>query len=191
MQLLHPFMPFVTEEIYHLLKEQTDDVCVKQSTVNCEPSTEILTEAELLKQVITAIREARNKNQIKPKETIKLAIQTNNQASFTAIASILSKQVNAEAITFTKDNIANSIVVAVEQDKFFLQAEREVDTVALKEELEKDLAYQQNFLQNVLKKLSNERFVQNAKPEVIDFERKKQADSEARIKTIEESLASL
>lgn len=191
MQLLHPFMPFVTEEIYHLLKEQTDDVCVKQSTVNREPSTEILTEAELLKQVITAIREARNKNQIKPKETIKLAIQTNNQASFTAIASILSKQVNAEAIAFTKDNIANSIVVAVEQDKFFLQAEREVNTVALKEELEKDLAYQQNFLQSVLKKLSNERFVQNAKPEVIDFERKKQVDSEARIKTIEESLASL
>ncbi len=191
MQLLHPFTPFVTEEIYHLLKQQTDSLCVKQLIANREPSTEILTEAELLKQVITAIREARNKNQIKPKETVKLAIQTNNEASFTAIAGILSKQVNAEDITFATNTIANSIVVAVEQDKFFLQAERAVDTAALKEELEKDLAYQQNFLQSVLKKLSNERFVQNAKPEVIEFERKKQADAEARIKTIEESLASL
>ena len=81
--------------------------------------------------------------------------------------------------------------MAVEQDKFFLQAEKEVDIVALKEELEKDLAHQQSFLQSVLKKLSNERFVQNAKPEVIEFERKKQADAEARIQTIEESLASL
>ncbi|MDI9364878.1 MAG: valine--tRNA ligase [Flavobacterium sp.] len=191
MQLLHPFTPFVTEEIFGLLKEQTERLCVKQLTVSRQPSTKILAEAELLKQVITAIREARNKNQIKPKETIKLAIQTSNQASFTGIASILSKQVNAEAITFTSEAIANSIVVAVEQDKFFLQAEREVDTVALKVELEKDLAYQQNFLQSVLKKLSNDRFVENAKPEVIDFERKKQADAEARIKTIEESLSSL
>ncbi len=191
MQLAHPFMPFVTEEIYQLLKDQTDNICIKQFANNNEPSTEILNEAELLKQVITAIREARNKNQIKPKETIKLAIQTNNEASFATIASILSKQVNAEAITFTKETIANSIVVAVEQDKFFLQAEREVDTVAQRGELEKDLAHQQNFLESVLKKLSNERFVQNAKPEVIDFERKKQADAEARIKTIEESLGSL
>jgi valyl-tRNA synthetase len=191
MQLLHPFTPFVTEEIYTLLKEQTDSLCVKQFAQISNPKSEILAEAELLKQVITAIREARNKNQIKPKETIKLAIQTSNQASFTGIASILSKQVNAEAITFTSEAIANSIVVAVEQDKFFLQAEREVDTVALKVELEKDLAYQQNFLQSVLKKLSNERFVQNAKPEVIEFERKKQSDAEARIKTIEESLSSL
>ncbi len=191
MQLLHPFTPFVTEEIYTLLRTQTDSLCVKQFAQISNLKSEILAEAELLKQVITAIREARNKNQIKPKETIKLAIQTSNQASFTDIASILSKQVNAEAITFTSEALANSIVVAVEQDKFFLQAEREVDTVALKEELKKDLAYQQNFLQSVVKKLSNERFVQNAKPEVIDFERKKQADAEARIKTIEESLSSL
>jgi valyl-tRNA synthetase len=191
MQLLHPFTPFVTEEIFGLLKAQTESLCVKQFAQISNPKSEILAEAELLKQVITAIREARNKNQIKPKETIKLAIQTSNQASFNGIATILSKQVNAEAITFTSEAIANSIVVAVEQDKFFLQAEREVDTVALKAELEKDLAYQQNFLQSVLKKLSNERFVQNAKPEVIEFERKKQADAEARIKTIEESLNSL
>jgi valyl-tRNA synthetase len=191
MQLVHPFMPFVTEEIYGLLKVQTDNLCVKQFVQTPTVHSQILTEAELLKNVITAIREARNKNQIKPKETIKLAIQTINEASFAAIDAILAKQVNAEVITFTKENIAGSIVVAVEQDKFFLQAERAVDTAALKEELEKDLAYQQNFLQSVLKKLSNERFVQKAKPEVIDFERKKQADAEARIKTIEESLGSL
>ena len=98
---------------------------------------------------------------------------------------------NVIASAFTKETIANSIVVAVEQDKFFLQAEREVDTAAQRGELEKDLAHQQNFLQSVLKKLSNERFVQNAKPEVIDLERKKEADAVARIKTIQESLASL
>ena len=77
------------------------------------------------------------------------------------------------------------------EDKFYIESKEEIDTVALKEDLLKDLEYQKGFLQTVLKKLSNERFVQNAKPEVVEIERKKQADAEARIKTIEESLANL
>ncbi|MFY7900331.1 MAG: valine--tRNA ligase, partial [Chitinophagaceae bacterium] len=94
-------------------------------------------------------------------------------------------------IHFTNTNIANSIVVAVETDKFYIETEKELDTATLKQELEKDLAHQKGFLDSVLKKLSNERFVQNAKPEVIALERKKQADALARIQTIEESLANL
>ncbi len=191
MQLLHPFMPFVTEEIYHLLKEQNDDVCVKQFAAVTPSSTEILKEAELLKQVITAIREARAKNQLKPKETISLFVQTQSQQSYQSIQNILAKQVNADSISFTNETVANAIVVAVETDKFFIKSEKEIDTASLKEELLKDLAHQQGFLQSVQKKLGNERFVQNAKPEVIAMEQKKQADAEARIKTIEESLAGL
>jgi valyl-tRNA synthetase len=82
-------------------------------------------------------------------------------------------------------------VVAIEQEKFFIESEREIDIVALKENLIKDLAYQNGFLESVMKKLGNERFVANAKPEVIAAEEKKKADAEARIKTIEESLANL
>ena len=193
LQLLHPYMPFITEEIYHLLKERKDDddLCMKQFESIKTSDKTILQEGELLKKVISAIRDARNKNQIKPKESIKLYIQAEATDNYKAIENILSKQVNSQEINYSKENIANAIVVAVEKDKFFIETTKQVDTSALKEELLQDLEYQNNFLNSVLKKLSNERFVQNAKPEVVAFERKKQADAEARIKTIEESLQNL
>jgi len=192
MHLLHPFMPFVTEEIYHSLREQADDICVKQSKNSTEKfQKEILEAGALLKNVITAIRDARNKNNIKPKEAIELFIQADDNNTYAALNEIVQKQVNAKSISFTDSNIAGSIVVANEKDKFYIKSEQQADTSALKAELEKDLTYQKNFLQSVQKKLSNERFVQNAKPEVVEMERRKQADAEARIKTIEESLKNI
>ncbi len=191
LQLLHPFMPFITEEIYHLLAARSDDLCVKQLSAISYQSSEILMQGKLLKEVITAIRDAKNKNQIKSKEIIKLHIQTNNPEAYSSIENILSKQINAESIYFTNASIANAIVVAIETDKFFIQTEKKLDTASLKDELLKDLDYQTKFLESVNKKLTNERFVKNAKPDTVELEKKKQADAEARIKTIEESLATL
>jgi valyl-tRNA synthetase len=191
MQLLHPFMPFITEEIYHLLGEQTDDLCVKQNKPLANENTEITEAGELLKQVISALRDARNKNQLKPKETIDLHIQTSNLASYQAIEAILAKQVNAKSIQYTQESVSNSIVVAVEKDKFFIETEKQLDASTLKAELLKDLEHQRGFLEAVTKKLSNERFIQNAKPEIVALEQKKQSDALARIKTIEESLSNL
>lgn len=191
MELLHPFMPFITEEIYHLLKEQTTDLCVKQAAPLQPFDKQVLTSGELLKQVISALRDARNKNQLKPKDPIKLFIQTSEDAGYRAIENILLKQVNAESIGYTSTTIANTIVVAVEKDKFFIETEKQLDAGNLKAELLKDLEHQQKFLESVIKKLSNERFVQNAKPEVVALEQKKQADAEARIRTIQDSLQNL
>lgn len=191
MELLHPFMPFITEEIYHLLKEQTVDLCVKQAAPLQAFDKEVLASGELLKQVISALRDARNKNQLKPKDPIKLFIQTSEDAGYRAIENILLKQVNAESIGYTSTTIANTIVVAVEKDKFFIETEKQLDAGNLKAELLKDLEHQQKFLESVIKKLSNERFVQNAKPEVVALEQKKQADAEARIRTIQDSLQNL
>ncbi|MBX2930461.1 MAG: valine--tRNA ligase [Chitinophagaceae bacterium] len=191
MQLLHPYMPFITEEIYHQLKERKDDLTVKQQSTVHSPQSTVLQQGELLKKVITSLREARAKNQIKPKDVIKLHIQTTNETNYQSIENILKKQINAEAIYYVQEAVTNTIVVAIENEKFFIEAEKEIDSAALKITLEKDLQYQKGFLETILKKLSNERFVQNAKPEVIAIEQKKKADCEARIKTIEESLASL
>jgi valyl-tRNA synthetase len=190
-QILHPYMPFITEEIYHLLRDKEDDICIKQFSEIKAANTIVLAEGELLKNVISALRDARNKNQLKPKESIKLHIQSENNKAYQPIEKILLKQVNAASIHYTNDAVANSTVVAVEKDKFYIESERAIDTEALKSELLKDLEHQKGFLQSVLKKLNNERFVANAKAEVVDLERKKQADCEARIKTIEESLATL
>jgi valyl-tRNA synthetase len=190
MQLLHPYMPFITEEIYHLLRDQSVDLCIKQQTTADQVNKGILDAGELLKQVISALRDARNKNQIKPKDPIKLHIETNQQKQYESIAGILSKQINAASIDF-ETAVSNTIVVAVEKDKFFIETERQLDTTALKSELLKDLEYQKNFRDSVMKKLGNERFVQNAKPEVVALEQKKLADAEARIQNIEESLKNL
>ena len=191
MQLLHPFMPFVSEEIYHLLKVQSVDLCTTQLEKTAAADAKILQQGELLKQVISALRDARNKNQVKPKETIRLHIQTHNAESFNAIENIISKQVNAVAIFYTNETIGNSIVVAVEKNKFYIESEQKLDSVALKTDLLKDLEHQQGFLASVQKKLQNEKFVQNAKPAILAMEQKKAADATARIKTIEESLAGL
>jgi valyl-tRNA synthetase len=191
MQLLHPYMPFVSEEIYHLLKTQTDDLCVKQFAAVKAVDENILAQGELLKQVITNIRDGRNKNQLKPKEVIKLFIETDSKASYSAIENIICKQVNAEYLAFTTEAITNTIVVAVEKDKFYIKTDKELDTATLKDDLLKDLEHQKGFLVSVEKKLSNEKFVQNAKPEVLAMEQKKKADAEARIRTIEESLSTI
>ncbi len=191
MQLLHPFMPFVTEEIYHQLATQTDDLCVKQETALTALQTDILAQGALLKQVITALREARNKNQLKPKEPIKLFIESATPAYYNNISGILGKQVNAPEVSFCNEAIPNTIVVAVEKEKFYLETEKQIDVAGLKDDLLKDLAHQQGFLASVEKKLSNEKFVQNAKPDVLAMEQKKKADAEARIKTIEESLSTI
>jgi len=191
MQLLHPFMPFISEEIYQLLRKQEEDLCIKQQTAIGKTNHTILAAGELLKQVISALRDARNKNQIKPKDPVKLHIETADQTPYNNIIGILSKQVNAASIDFDMASTSNTIVVAVEKDKFFIETEKQLDTTALKAELIKDLDYQKNFRDSVSKKLSNERFVQNAKPEVVELERKKMADAEARIKNIEESLKNL
>lgn len=191
MEMLHPFMPFVTEEIYHLLRDQKDDLCVKQRAAIAEADGTILQTGELLKQVITSIRDARNKSQLKPKETIELSIETSNADVYRNIEAILSKQINASLINFTNEAVADTLVVAVEKDKFYINTGKTMDVSAVKDELLKDLAHQKGFLLSVEKKLGNEKFVQNAKPEVIELERKKKADAEARIRTIEESLSTI
>jgi len=191
MHMLHPFMPFITEEIYHLISPKQDDLCNKMAASVKQSNPEIVAGGELLKQVISALRDARNKNQLKPKDTITLHIQTGNNITYKTIESILCKQVNATSISYTNSSIDNTIVVAVEKDKFFIETSIELDATALKATLLADLAYQKGFLESVSKKLSNERFVQNAKPDVVALEQQKQADAIARIATIEESLQSL
>lgn len=192
-QLLHPFMPFVTEEIYHQLRERKDgdDLTIKQQRLPGQWQETTLRKGVLLKEVITGLRDVRNKQQLKPKETIRLYIQATDESIYKDIQFILSKQVNTDNATFVSEAIPNAISSVIGKDKFYLVTENVIDTKSQKEELLKELEYQKGFLISVDKKLSNERFVQNAKPEVIEMERKKKADAVTKIKVIEESLASL
>lgn len=190
LQLLHPFMPFVTEEIYHQLKGQTDDLCVKQFEAVTTADASVLKQGELLKQTISAIRDVRLKNNIKSKEAVVLHVQTLDMA-FQQTEEILQKQINASAVHYVNDAVADTITSVVGSNRFYIQTAEVRDTTAQKEQLQKELEYQQGFLLSVEKKLSNERFVQNAKPEVVAAEEKKKSDAMEKIKLIEESLANL
>ena len=191
MQLLHPFMPFISEEIYHQLQHRDDDLCIKLYNQKSNPDNSILNTGTLLKNVISGLRDVRNKQQLKPKETIALHIQTENKAVFHSIESILTKQLNTSSINYTNDAIPDSFTSIIGKDKFYIVTEQPIDSSNQKSELEKELNHLIGFMAAVDKKLSNEKFVQNAKPDVLALEQKKKSDAETKIKVINESLALL
>ena len=187
-------MPFVTEEIYHQLKDRTDDLTVKQTVALKTIDASILTKGTILKTDITAIRDSRVKLQLKNAEQLKFFCNPAAETFYggdSSLLSLLEKQVNITYLGANIESSKNEITTISSDRKFFLQLEKEIDTAAQKEQLLKDLDYQKGFLISVEKKLSNERFVQNAKPDIVEIEKKKKADAEAKIKAIEESLALL
>ncbi len=191
LQLLHPYLPFITEDIYHILKtrEAGDDLIVKQLPTEVAPSEEILKAGILLQEIITAVRDTRVKNQLKPKDAIKLHVDAQNTAFYETVMDILRKQVNAASIEFTSEAKQGCIALVVQTDKLYIEAEAAaIDNSIQKAQMEKDIVYLQGFVASVDKKLNNEKFVQNAKPEIIENERKKRADAMAKIQTLEESL---
>ena len=191
LQLLHPYLPFITEDIYHILRERTegDDLILRQLPEQATPDAEALKMGTMLQELITAIRDTRNKNQLKPKDVITLWVDTQQQALYTATMDILRKQVNAGEIAFTTEAKAGCLSLVVQTDKLYIDAPNaKVDTGAQRQDMEKDLVYLRGFVASVEKKLLNEKFVKNAKPEVIDNERKKHADAMEKIKALEESL---
>jgi valyl-tRNA synthetase len=195
MERLHPFMPFVTEEIYNLLREnQPTNLCVRQMDpgfVFNVADENILQEAALLKEAITAIRDARVKAQIKNKDAVSLFCTVKEKSMWTAIKELLCKQINARELIFTEEPVSDTIQLVLGADRFYIKTDQVLDTAAQRKELETELAYYQGFLNAVEKKLSNEKFVANAKQEVVDLERKKQADALAKIGLLQESLNNL
>jgi valyl-tRNA synthetase len=203
MQLLHPYMPFITEDIYHQLRERKagDDLTISRLADLKMADKNILALGEILKKDITAIRDVRKKNEIKNSEALKFYGNTTFYSLYKdqgSMLSVLTKQTNliyVEPLTASSSdhlkNTKNEIIAVSDNRQFYLKLEREIDTSAQKAELLKNLEYLKGFLLSVEKKLGNERFVQNAKPEIIEIERKKKADAEAKIKAIEESLAGL
>lgn len=192
-QMLHPYLPFITEEIYaHLApREEGDQLCIRQFK-RIEPVDEsILEQGKLLKELITGIRDARNKAQLKPKESIRLHINPGNGNVYETISGILSRQLNASEIHFVQAAVPGTITAVIGKDQCYIETEKPINTGNQKEEMLKELEYLKGFLDSVEKKLSNDRFVLNAKPEVVEMERKKQLDTISKIRVIEESLGNI
>jgi len=195
LKILHPFMPFITEELWHdeLFGERGKmDCCiVAQLPKNGEINTQLLSATESIKQVVTQIRNVRNSKQISPKETLQLAVKSSGNINYSTYGSIISKLGNVTELTTVEDKITGAISFMVGTDEFFIPMEETIDPAVECERLKKEKEYLDGFLRSVNAKLSNERFMSNAKPDIIDNELKKKTDAEAKLKIIEENLTAL
>jgi len=189
--ILHPFMPFITEEIYHNLDNRPDDLCIRQYTTIKLVDENILQQAMLLKNVISGIRDIRVKNKIKPKESCSLSIETNVPGMYEPVMDIMKKQVTLKEVLITREPVHGSISTVIGKDKFYINTEQSFDSGSQREALQKEIDYLRGFLQSVNKKLSNERFIQSARADVISLEERKRADAEIKIRSLEESLEAL
>jgi len=191
LKALHPFMPFITEELWHELKERRKEDCIIISSwpVFSSVHTSILEEGNIAFEIITQIRNTRNAKGISPKEALKLHRKEDGN-SLTTFWPIVKKLSNiSEVYSGSEKPIGVSFLVG--QSEFTIPLEGKVDAEKERESILKDLEYQKGFMAAVDKKLSNERFVSSAPPQVLEIERKKKADAESKIKALEESLARL
>jgi valyl-tRNA synthetase len=190
MKLLHPFMPFITEEIFANIKpREAGEIILASSLVASDSiNTNVLQQGEALKSLITAIRDVKVKQGLKPKDEVVLYLAQANEGDLQMITDVLQKQSFASKISFTPTAIEGSISFMADKYQCYLTSDKAIDTSAQRESLTKELNYFQGFLVSVERKLSNEKFVANAKPEIIEIEVKKKNDALEKIRILEESL---
>lgn len=195
LKLLHPFMPFITEELWHdeMFGNRSEyDCCiVAQLPIYGKINTQLLAGVELVKQLVGQLRNIRQKNNIKDKEKIDVSVKENPSVPYENYRAIISKLANVEAFNFVKDKVIGAVSFMVSTDEFFIPLSQNADPVAECARLQKDREYLMGFLRSINSKLSNERFMNNAKPEVIEGELKKKADAETKLRIIEEGLGAL
>ena len=193
--LLHPFMPFLTEELWHdeLFGEKGEMDCIIVASYPTFAAAEpqILKDVEIVKQVVAEVRNVRNTKQISPKEALPLSIKINSTLDYEKWLNIIFKLANISEVEIVNDKIAGALSFMVGNDEFFIVLNEDIDVEAEIERLNTELTYLKGFLKSVEAKLSNERFVQNAKPEVVENERNKKADAEGKMAIIQESLSAL
>jgi len=190
LKIVHPFMPFISEELYHLIGERADNdaVIVAKWPEAKSFDASVVAEFDLAQQVIATVRTFRSQKKLSPKEALELkAMNVTDQRFFPTI----QKLANISSVEVVKEATDNAFSFVAGQAQYFIPVGGNIDVEEERERLKKDLEYNKGFLLSVQKKLANERFVQNAKPEVIDVEKKKMSDAEAKIKAIEAQLANL
>jgi valyl-tRNA synthetase len=190
MQVLHPFMPFITEEIWQLLSERKDGesimISILEKVSNIDEN--IISEFEITQEIITNIRNIRKQKNIAFKDSIDLLIKGAHDSKFDAV---ISKLTNLSSMKDTDEEQKAAMSFIVKAVEYYIPLG---DNINIEEEIakiEEELKYTEGFLKSVMKKLSNEKFVNGAPAKVLDMERKKQADAESKIRTLKERLENL
>ncbi len=192
LKVLHPFTPFVSEEIWHLLKDrgEGEDLIVADWPELGNIDSNLLDEFKIAEDVITNIRNIRKDNNIANKVKIDLAVKKNKDLN-SRFDVVIIKMGNLAQLDYTSEKVekANSFIVAT--NEYFIPFGEEIDVDAEREKVEKELEYAKGFLASIQKKLSNERFVSGAPDNVVALEKKKETDTLSKIAVLEEKLSSL
>jgi valyl-tRNA synthetase len=190
MLMLHPFMPFITEEIWHAIAERKegDDIIIAQQPKFQGFDAEILKQFEFTQEVINNVRKVRSDKNIAFRDAIQLVVKGTANKDFDCV---IAKLCNVSEVSYVAEAPAGAFGFIVGSTEFFVPLTGSVDVEAEIKKLEEELKYSQGFLKSVEAKLSNERFVNGAPAAVVDKERKKKADAEAKIAVIEQQLAGL
>ena len=192
LKALHPFMPFITEELWHELKERNDKACIIVSDwpKASAPDDSIIEESSIAFGIVAEIRNCRNAKGISPKEPLNLFIK-GDSLPVRSFWPVIKKLSNLSEIALTEEKLSNATSFMVGSSELFIPMDKRIDVVREREAILKDLEYQRGFMASVDKKLSNEKFVKSAPAQVIDLERRKKAEAELKIKALEESLLRL
>ena len=193
LKMLHPFMPFITEELWQALYERKEGESIMRECLTLATPTDcerkLADDIEQVKQIVSGVRMVRNQKNIAPKEALELqAVGSNNYADYNAV---ITKMANLSAINVVTEKDATASAFMVSTDEFAVPLGNMIDIDAEIEKQEAQLKHLEGFLAGVIKKLSNERFVANAPEAVVALERKKQSDSEEKIAALKESIATL
>ena len=191
LKLLHPFMPFITEELWQHIydRKEGESLMVQTLNINKEANEEIVKNFEAVKEVIGGIRTIRLQKNIAQKEA--LTLQVVGESPVAAFNAVISKLCNLTAIDSVATKAEGSASFMVGTTEYAVPLGNLINVEEELKKLEADLKYNEGFLQSVLKKLSNEKFVSKAPANVIEMERKKQADAESKIASLKESIAAL
>ncbi|KAA5540110.1 valine--tRNA ligase [Adhaeribacter rhizoryzae] len=193
LKLMHPFMPFITEEIWQDIKERSDkDYLIVAAWPKAGVADSILLERmDKAQDIIAGIRNVRNSKNIPQTKALNLAIKTQEQYILTPFEPLIQKLANLPDISYVNEGPEGSLNFVIGGNEFFIPMEGAVDPAVERERLQKELEYTKGFLAAVDKKLSNERFVNGAPPVVLEKEWQKKADAEAKIKALEQSLTAI
>jgi len=193
LKMLHPFMPFITEELWQALYDRKPGESIMRENLVLSGSDaedkKLLTAFEQVKQIVSGVRMVRSQKNIAPKEALELqVINANNYEAFNAA---ITKMANLSAINVVSEKDATASAFMIGTDEFAVPLGSMIDVEAEIQKMEAQLQHLEGFLAGVMKKLSNERFVANAPEAVVAMERKKQSDSEEKIAALKESIAAL
>lgn len=192
MRLVHPWTPFISEEIWQNLypRAEKDSICIQEFPKGGAVDNQLLADFELLSELVSWIRNTRNAKGISPKEAFALSIKTTDATRYETLNDLIKKLGNISEITLTNDAV-KGVSLVLKGDEFGIDLGDNLDIEEEKENLRKELEYTIGFKKSVEAKLSNERFVANAKPDVVQREKDKLTDADAKITALQEAIQKL